>query len=173
MSRETLLAKLATRLPVDLTLDDHLVTIFLLKPDLNTSFSDRQRTLMEDWFLVLPQEKSSELNILNKDNVNRAEFITLTNGLQVLPVSLLTDCDNKETFRHLKEFLSSLKHVKVEKDQFLSVPLLFIPKTTPTPVIISIEVVGTDVITVEVFAYPLPPINVSIISPKTILGKIR
>lgn len=122
MSRETLFAKLSTKLAIQLTKDDQAVTKQILRPILREGFSGEQRSLMTEWFLAIPEERLPELVELNRDRSNIAQPVILADGSRVLPVSLLTDCEPGETFERLREFLLSLKHRKVGKEQFAFVP---------------------------------------------------
>lgn len=132
MSKETLFAKLETRLAVQLTKDDQVITKQILRPIPLQGFSAEQRSLMAEWFLVVPKERLPELEALNRDRNSIAQPVVLADGSHLLPVSLLTNCEPGETFGHLREFLLSLKHRKV--DSYLFSPPVVLMPISPTEV---------------------------------------
>ena len=82
------------------------------------SFSEEQRNLLKDWWLLLPDDRVAEFESMNiKPNI-KASWVTDLAGNKLLPADLMTDYDDGDTWGHLRPILQSLTLKKVDSSGF-------------------------------------------------------
>ena len=81
------------------------------------AFTDEQRELMENLYLLVGN--SATLAALNEQSpIAQMGARETTDGRELLPVDLLTDCRPGETFAHARDWLFSLTIVEVLPGEF-------------------------------------------------------
>ena len=118
LSDETLINSIQGRCINDLTQDERLYLHNRLQT--RSLFSPEQRTLIESWYLILPDSKIPELNLVNL-GYNKAYFLTTKLGQKVLPAFLLTDPDN---WSFLFPLLFGLTFIRLDSTDFPVVEIL-------------------------------------------------
>lgn len=84
------------------------------------AFSGEQRQLLKDWWLVIPPEKLEEFDLLNTKSDRKASWVLDLDGNKLLSASLLTDCDEGDTWGFMGDCLRSLPLKRVEQSQLAS-----------------------------------------------------
>jgi hypothetical protein len=98
----------------ELTDTDKKFLALLLRSKKNNKFTQKQKELLSNWYLLINPSQVLKLNELTLDKTNRISLISLEDERLVIPLSILTDCRKGETFSYLRDFLFNLTFIKVE-----------------------------------------------------------